>query len=1039
MKYRTHRSSFLSLTLLTGVLTASAARIEPDLLQRLQRAGSATQEFPVDFVMKAQANALSLDPSIQDLPRPKRRARTGRMLMDFAQADQQELLGFLKAREAEGLVADVHPLWIVNSIGCRATRDVIYRVAQRSDVELVYYDPMPCELGELDLKAEPVPCDGIEPAMVVTNVRGAWNQGYHGEGVVLGVIDTGIRYTHADLANRLWQSAVYPNHGFNFASFQYSSGHPGPSSYDTLTPLDYYGHGTHVAGIAAADGTYGDGTHDTMGIAPAVKLMSLPVDVYLHSPYPDTSMENNTMQAMQFCIRPTRDTLNGADVINMSLGLLAMWQPRMAVWRAAEENVLAAGIVHTVPAGSEGPSSRTIRCPANCPPPWPNPENNPISHASSAVITVGATDNDDHVASFSSIGPSDWGNVSPYNDYVYPPGLTDPDLMMPGINILSAYYDGDQSYTIMSGTSMSTPAAAGVVCLMLSKNPQLTPLAIDSIIELYSARDLGPSGKDNTYGAGRINCSLAVAYTPTAGPRHDIALGSILAPDAEIEPAAPITPQVTVVNVGTYDEGVIPVHFKIDSGGTTIYNQTVNLPGLDSAMSDTAVFPDWTPGPGGNVYSVTTWHSYLPDTSRMNDTLHRTVTVRSHGISSVGMNVGGRVRAEQPFTPALTIRAADYDEHSVTCYCWIDSAGTRVYDQSTLVDSVPANGTAVATFPVWLVGPTGAQYEVTMFNTFADPNHADDTLHRATEATDQMRVLIAHADLGGMPDSLTRGLTVLGDSVELFDAANGTPTLTQLQEYDGVITFSNNTYANAAGLGDVLADYIDVGHPVVLATFAVTNGWELAGRLMSGDYATMVPGFNTLGQDTLGWYNAAHPIMSGVTMTTDYYRSATGFAAGADSVAKWRDSKPYVATSANMRVVAINNYPGYYSPERLAGEWVLVYHNALLWASGGGSGLEEKQPFSISPDFTLCQSKPNPFRDRTVISYSVPRALDVSIGVYDLSGRLVTTLVSGNQPAGRHNVTWNRTDGTGNRVASGVYFYKLTSGNYCITRKLVVE
>jgi flagellar hook assembly protein FlgD len=52
---------------------------------------------------------------------------------------------------------------------------------------------------------------------------------------------------------------------------------------------------------------------------------------------------------------------------------------------------------------------------------------------------------------------------------------------------------------------------------------------------------------------------------------------------------------------------------------------------------------------------------------------------------------------------------------------------------------------------------------------------------------------------------------------------------------------------------------------------------------------------------------------------------------------------------------------------------------------------------------------------------------------------LVTTLVNGRQPAGRHTVTWNRTDGTGNRVASGVYFYKLTSGNYRTTRKLVVE
>jgi hypothetical protein len=575
---------------------------------------------------------------------------------------------------------------------------------------------------------------------------------------------------------------------------------------------------------------------------------------------------------------------------------------------------------------------------------------------------------------------------------------------------------------------------------MLSKNPTMTPRTVDSILEVCAVQDLGPSGKDVTFGAGRINCSLAVMYTPMAGPSHNISMGSILVPGVKVDPATPIIPAVTVVNVGTYDEGAIPVHFRIDSAGTTIYSQTVTLPGLDSALTDTAIADPWTPGPGGNVYQFTVYHSYSPDTSRLNDTLHRTVTVRGHGMSSASMNIGGRVRAEQPVTPTLTLRAADYTEHSVTCYCWIDSAGTRIYDQNVLVDSVPANGTATGAFPVWNVGPVGATYDITMFNTFDDPNHADDTLHRTAEATDQMRVLIAYADLGGTPDLLVAGLTALGDSIDLYDAASNTPTIGELTPYDGIITFSNNTYANASGMGDVLADYVDLGRPMAMGVFALTTGWGLAGRIMTGDYLAMNPGNNDHLDGALGWYNAAHGIMAGVDTVTDLYRSATSWGPTADSVAKWEDGKPYIATSPNLRVVAINNYPGYYNPSRFTGsDWILAYHNALLWAAGGGSGLEEKPPFSISPDFTLCQSKPNPFRDRTVISYSVPRALDVSIGVYDLSGRLVTTLVNGRQPAGRHTVTWNRTDGTGNRVASGVYFYKLTSGNYRTTRKLVVE
>ena len=526
----------IGILMLSLACIALAAEIDPQLAQTLATI-SPDQKLPVDFFLKAQANPLALDASIAQLPRPERRARVGRVLMDFAQEAQQGLMAYLKAREAEGKVEAIKPLWIVNSVGCWATKDVICEIAGRSDIALVYYDRMPCNVGE-DLAAQesgtvparlgtvpifapvppPPPCDGIEPAMAVVNVRGAWNQGCHGEGIVLGIVDTGVLYTHADLRSHLWTSPAYPNCGFNFASSQYSSGHPGPSPYDTLTPLDYYpSHGTFGAGLALADGSYGDGSHDTMGISPAALLMSLPVDIYLHAPYPDTSCENNELQAWQFCIRPPRDTLNGADVIASSLRFLATWLPRYAVWRAAEENVLAAGLVQIASAGSEGPTSRTISCPGCCPPPWPNPANHPTSTAASAAITVGGTDNDDNVASMSSQGPSDlWGTIPPWNDYAYPPGLTDPDVMMPCINVRSCY-DSDSSYTEMSGTSWAVYAASGVACLMLSANPALTPRAMDSVLELYSVRDLGATGKDNTFGAGRINCSLAVAYTARVG------------------------------------------------------------------------------------------------------------------------------------------------------------------------------------------------------------------------------------------------------------------------------------------------------------------------------------------------------------------------------------------------------------------------------------------------------------------------------------------------------------------------------------------
>jgi hypothetical protein len=1033
------RITAIALILTCGI--ASAARLDPDLANRLA-AADANQKLPVEFFMKVQAYAPNLDPNIPNLPKPQRRARVAQVLKEFADASQHDLLSYLDAKAVEGKVQSISSLWLSNMVGCFATRDVIYDLVARDDISDIVYGLVPVHLERPKLVPKPASRDQVEPNLNVTQAPAAWRMGYTGQNVVVGEVDTGIWYTHEDLRNHLWTSPNYPHCGFNYASSILFPGGVNPSPFDTLDPIDYaIGHGTHCAGIVSADGSYGNGSHDTMGVAPSAKMLVCPSLVYFNSVPGETLLEQSMFLGFQFCVSPPRDPTNGADVITTSLGMFASNQPRYANYRALERNIAAAGISHAIAAGNEGPTPRSIRTPGNCPPPWPNPANHPTDTATSAVITVGATDNSDNAASFTSIGPTDiWGSVPPYNDYGYPPGLTDPDVCAPGVDILSTYWQGDQAYTTMSGTSMATPATAGCIALMLSKNPNLTPRMVDSILEVCAVRDLGPSGKDNTYGAGRINCSLAVMYTPLPGPSHNIALGSILVPGTKVDPATPIMPAVTVVNAGTYDEGAIPVHFQIDSAGTTIYNQTVTLPGLDSAMTDTAIADPWTPGPGGNVYQFTAYHSYSPDTSRMNDTLHRTVTVRGHGMSSASMNIGGRVRAEQPFTPALTLRAADYTEHSVTCYCWIDSAGTRIYDQNTVVDSVPASGTAVASFPVWNIGPTGATYDVTMFNTFDDPNHADDTLHRTAEATDQLRVLIAYADIGGTPDLLINGLTALGDSIDLYDAYSNTPTIGDLTPYDGVITFSNNMYANGAGLGDVLADYVDLGRAVVEGNFALASGWGLSGRIMTGDYVALNLADLSFAQYNLGWYNAAHPIMNGVDTASEYYRTTSTWGAGADSVAKWEDGLTYVATSANQRVVGVNNYPGYVMPERLTGsDWILVYHNALLWASGGGSGLEDKPPFSISPDFTLSQSKPNPFRDRTVISYSVPRALDVNISVYDISGRTVATLVNGRQAAGRYNTTWNRTDGQGNRIASGVYFYKLTSGNYRITRKLVVE
>jgi hypothetical protein len=86
----------------------------------------------------------------------------------------------------------------------------------------------------------------------------------------------------------------------------------------------------------------------------------------------------------------------------------------------------------------------------------------------------------------------------------------------------------------------------------------------------------------------------------------------------------------------------------------------------------------------------------------------------------------------------------------------------------------------------------------------------------------------------------------------------------------------------------------------------------------------------------------------------------------------------------------------------------------------------------------LSQNDPNPVRDRTTIRFTLSRAGDILLGVYDIAGRPVRTLASGSQAAGIHTAAWNGRDAAGDRVAPGIYFYRLEGSGFDLTRKLVV-
>ena len=88
---------------------------------------------------------------------------------------------------------------------------------------------------------------------------------------------------------------------------------------------------------------------------------------------------------------------------------------------------------------------------------------------------------------------------------------------------------------------------------------------------------------------------------------------------------------------------------------------------------------------------------------------------------------------------------------------------------------------------------------------------------------------------------------------------------------------------------------------------------------------------------------------------------------------------------------------------------------------------------ALPGQYALSQNYPNPFNASTLISYELPRQSQVTIEIYDILGRRVTTLINKKQPAGIYQAIW-RAD----NVSSGIYYYKLQAGNYTKTKKMVL-
>lgn len=279
-----------------------------------------------------------------------------------------------------------------------------------------------------------------------------------GKGVRVGILDTGLTPEHKDLTGRL----------LLFKNFS-------PDKSDA--PSDGYNHGTHVCGTIAG----GNSSGIAIGVAPDARLNMAKI-------FDADGMSNHEdiLKALQWVADPdgNPDTNDFSQVVNNSWGNSSPFNdrdPQDEPMCKIVDSWVKLGIVPVFSAGNSGPGESTVGLPAGCP----------------NSFAVGATDFNDNIADFSSIGPAVWKSNTNMK----------PEISAPGVDVYSSI--NSLGYGRLSGTSMAAPHVTGAFAILFQADPHLTVERAESLLT-QTSKDLGPTGRDNTYGHGRLDIFSAI-------------------------------------------------------------------------------------------------------------------------------------------------------------------------------------------------------------------------------------------------------------------------------------------------------------------------------------------------------------------------------------------------------------------------------------------------------------------------------------------------------------------------------------------------
>jgi subtilisin family serine protease len=905
---------------------------------------------------------------------------------------QEDILKYLDEQKSRGLVRSYRSFWIVNGILVSAAKEEIERIALRPEVQIVYPD-YPVSL------IAPVP-EGINSSKTgaqdyfqAIGVRDLWKMGYTGKGRLVCSFDTGVEWTHPALFFS-WKGGLQ---GGNVSSWF----DPFGSSF----PVDANGHGTHTMGIMV-----GRTEAETLGVAFGAKWIAAGV-IDRGKTFDQTVAD--ILLAFEWAIDPDGDpqTVDDVpDVINNSWGIpLAAKPPCDQTFWSAIDNVEAAGIVVVFAAGNEGPSLMSLRTPADR---ATSPTN------SFSVGAVDAQVNDYPIASFSSRGPSGCDGVS-----------IKPEICAPGVGIRSSYLDG--TYKTLSGTSIAAPFISSAVALLKEFNPEATVEEIKNAL-LLSATDLGSTGEDNDYGWGLINVKKALDFMPPP-PFPKIWLDSSHVEMDTLSYTDGRKRAKLYLVLKNYGEGVDSLSLILKSNDSLLVIIQDSLY-FDSIASKFAIanlnspliisYEENTP----SNYQPSFWLEVFDSSRRYTDTLEFSLVLNPTPVYALGEhNVGNVV-----FTLSNSGRYG-LGEGSIT----------------------PAGG-------------KGFRFSKT----------GEDNLFEGAFLIAKSREQVMDAARDESGKSLENDFTPEGN-LTIFSPGG-------ISDQDGIGVFSDVGAENPIGLEVVQRSFAFANPPdddYVILEYTIKNKSIdtleniYPGLFFDWDISLLTPKDDLAGHDTVSDINFVYQYDS--TSSTYLTVSPLNHPPASYKLVDnqlylydgFTEEEKYLFLSSDSLIVsdtAKNLYPGDWSIISSCGPFVIPPEESIIVAMAVIAGdnlfdlkeniksaklkyydlrteVESEDELLIPNAYSLGQNYPNPFNPTTTIPFLVNGSLFMVRGpihttliIYNILGQRVRTLIEDELLPGRYEIVWDGKDDEGREVTSGVYFYRLETGGFKETKKMIL-